>query len=361
MERIETRSALPSVPPIERRDEDGDPVALATQAVEELRGAVEQHRTATEERIATELRGVTERLDALEVRSQRPGTGGSGDEPPVERRAFAGFLRRGTEALAPDEVRSLRVSEDTAGGYLAPDEFVAEVIRGIVEFSPVRQAARVGNTASGAVILPKRTGQPTAHWVDETEERQGTEPAYGQLEIPIHEMACYVDVSRRLLEDSAVNVEAEIAFDLAEEFGKLEGGSFVIGNGVKKPLVLPAYYRNRAVWMMNGATLAEVSKLKDGDGRLLWQPSYAEGQPETILGRPVIEAPDMPDIGTAAEPILFGDIASAYRIYDRVSLAIMRDPFTQAKVGQVRFHAYRRVGGGPVLAEALRKLRCATT
>jgi HK97 family phage major capsid protein len=295
--------------------------------------------------------------------------------------------------MAPDEVRSLRVSEDTAGGYLAPDEFVAEVIRGIVEFSPVRQAARVGNTASGAVILPKRTGQPTAHWVDETEERQGTEPAYGQLEIPIHEMACYVDVSRRLLEDSAVNVEAEIAFDLAEEFGKLEGGSFVVGNGVKKPLglleapgvahtptgnastlgtdpadtlidlkyALPAYYRNRAVWMMNGATLAEVSKLKDGDGRLLWQPSYAEGQPETILGRPVIEAPDMPDIGTAAEPILFGDIASAYRIYDRVSLAIMRDPFTQAKVGQVRFHAYRRVGGGPVLAEALRKLRCATS
>ena len=354
---------------------------------------MEQHRTVTEERIATELRGVTERLDALEVRSQRPGTGGSGDEPPVERRAFAGFLRRGTEALAPDEVRSLRVSEDTAGGYLAPDEFVAEVIRGIVEFSPVRQAARVGNTASGAVILPKRTGQPTAHWVDETEERQGTEPAYGQLEIPIHEMACYVDVSRRLLEDSAVNVEAEIAFDLAEEFGKLEGGSFVVGNGVKKPLgllealgvahtptgnastlganpadtlidlkyALPAYYRNRAVWMMNGATLAEVSKLKDGDGRLLWQPSYAEGQPETILGRPVIEAPDMPDIGTAAEPILFGDIASAYRIYDRVSLAIMRDPFTQAKAGQVRFHAYRRVGGGPVLAEALRKLRCATT
>lgn len=386
-----------SAEPIETRNEDGEgaeDIGSAIEAVTELRTAVEQHRTATDERISTELRSITERLDAIDVRTQRPAGGGAPrDENAVERRAFTGFLRRGRETLPADEIRALRVSDDTAGGYLAPSEFVAEVIKGIVEVSPVRQAARVGSTASGSVILPKRTGRPTASWVGETETRTGTESTYGQVEIPVHEMACYVDVSLRLLEDAAVNVESEVAMDLAEEFGRLEGTALVNGDGFKKPTgfmtdanvthlptgnastlgtapadllitflyAMPAFYRNSGVWAMNGSTLAALRKLKDGQGNYLWQPSYQAGQPETILGRPVIEAPDMDDIGAAAEPIAFGDFGRAYRIYDRLALSVMRDPYSVATSGLVRFHARRRIGGGVVLAEALRKIRCATT
>lgn len=381
--------------PYEIRSNEGEEPDLgaAVQAVGELRSAVEQHRAATDQRITTEMRSITDRLDAIDLRTQRPGgSGGTGDgADEIQRRAFTGFLRQGREALPADEVRSLRVSDDTAGGYLAPDEFVAEVIKGIVEISPVRQAARVGSTSSGAVILPKRTGRPTASWVGETEDRPETGSTYGQVEIPIHEMACYVDVSLRLLEDAAVNVDAEVASDLAEEFGRLEGVALVNGDGVKKPMgfmadpsvafttsgnastlgsapadllithmyAMPAFYRNGGAWMMNGATLAAIRKLKDGQGNFLWQPSYQAGQPETILGRPVIEAVDMPDIGAGAEPIAFGDFARAYRIYDRVALSIMRDPYSQATKGLVRFHARRRIGGGVVLAEAIRKIRCA--
>lgn len=387
--------ALRSAEPIETRNEDENhELDTATAAVDELRTAVEAHRTATDERISTELRGITERLDAIDLRTQRPGgRTEERNEDGIERRAFTGFLRHGRESLPAEEVRTLRVADDTAGGYLAPDQFVAEVVKGIVEVSPVRQAARVGNTASGAVILPKRTGRPTARWVGETEARTGTESTYGQVEIPVHEMAAYVDVSLRLLEDAAVNVEAEVASDLAEEFGRLEGSALVNGDGFKKPTgfmtdanvavtptgnastlgsapadtlidlmyALPAFYRNSGAWMMNGTTLAAIRKLKDGDGRFLWQPSYQAGQPETILGRPVIEAPDMDDVGSAAEPIVFGDFARAYRIYDRLQLSVMRDPYSQATSGLVRFHARRRIGGGVVLSEALRKLKCATS
>lgn len=385
-----------SAEPIETRneDDDGEDIGAAIEAVTELRSAVEQHRTATDERLTTELRSITERLDAIDVRTQRPGGGGNErNEDGIERRAFTGFLRHGRESLPADEVRALRVADDTAGGYLAPADFVAEVIKGIVEVSPVRQAARVGSTAFGSVILPKRTGRPTASWVGETETRTGTESTYGQVEIPVHESACYVDVSLRLLEDAAVNVESEVAMDLAEEFGRLEGAALVNGDGFKKPTgfmtdanvaytptgnastlgsapadtlitlmySMPAAYRANSVWMMNGSTLAAIRKLKDGQSNYLWQPSYQAGQPETILGRPVIEAPDMDDVGSGAEPIAFGDFSRAYRIYDRVALSVMRDPYSQATSGLVRFHARRRIGGGVVLAEALRKLKCATS
>ncbi|MBU4529716.1 MAG: phage major capsid protein [Hoeflea sp.] len=335
--------------------------------------------------------GLAGRIAELETKLARPaiiGKAANDNEPTPERKAFEGFLRYGAERMPADEVKSLVVADDTRGGYLAPAELSTEILKGIVEFSPVRQAARVGSTSRGSVILPKRTGTPTANWVGETETRTETESAYGQVEIPVHEMAAYVDVSVQLLEDAAVNVESEVASDLAEEFGRLEGVALVSGNGVKKPtgimaaagvtdvasghatlitadsLItlmydLPAYYRNKGVWMANGTTIAAIRKLKDTTNNYLWQPSYQAGQPETLLGRPIVEAVDMDDIGAGEFPILFGDVNRAYRVYDRVAMSMLRDPYTQATTGKVRFHARRRVGADLVMAEALRKLRVA--
>lgn len=59
---------------------------------------------------------------------------------------------------------------------------------------------------------------------------------------------------------------------------------------------------------MNDTTLAAIRSLKDGNGKYLWQPSYQAGQPETILGRPVVEAVDMPNVASGAFPIIFGDL-----------------------------------------------------
>ena len=40
-------------------------------------------------------------------------------------------------------------------------------------------------------------------------------------------------------------------------------------------------------------------------------------------------------------------------IVDRVALSVLRDPFTQATSGNVRYVARRRVGGQVILAEAI--------
>jgi HK97 family phage major capsid protein len=375
------------MPPLETRAENDDPLALATQAVEELRTGFEEYRTGTE----TELTELRTQVTDLETRMNRPGGNGSPNdgEISIERRAFTSFLRLGAERMEAEEARALIVGDDTKGGYLAPAEFQTEVIRGIVEISPIRQAVRVGSTSAGSVILPKLTGRPTASWVGEDEERDETTMTYGQIEIPIHELACYIDVSLRLLEDSAINVESEISTELSQEFAVKENSAFSNGDGAKKPLgiqrvagiaevvngsasavnadkliglmyTMPQQYRNNGSWLMNGTTLGLIMTLKDTQGRYLWQPSLQAGQPSTLLGRPVIEDPTMPDIGNGTFPIMYGDFSKAYRIYDRVGMSILRDPYTQATKGLVRFHARRRVGGGPILTEALRKLKMAT-
>lgn len=120
----------------------------------------------------------------------------------------------------------------------------------------------------------------------------------------------------------------------------------------------PATYRNAGVWAMNGTTLGLLRVLKDGDGRFLWQPSYQAGQPETILGRPVIELPDMDDVAAGAEPIIFGDF-SGYRIVDRLAMSVLVNPYLLATQGLTRIHATRRVGGRVIQAAKFRKLRIA--
>ncbi len=382
--KIETRSALP----IETREDD--PLSAATAAVEELRSASEQFRTQQ----ATELRGLTDRLAAVETRLNRPGTQqeNQGDNE-AQHRAFAAYLRYGNQAPA-DELRTLIASSDPQGGYLTPSETSNEFIRELVEYSPIRGLATVRQTSAHAVQYPKRTGRTNAKWKGETQPQTSDgEPSFGQVEIPVREINTFVDISNQLLADSGGVAEAEVRMALSEDFGLKEGTSFTFGEGPLEPeglLVnadvgylptghastlgsapadllislmysLPVAYRKRGTWLMNGRTLATIRKFKDGQGNFLWQPSYQAGQPELILGRPVVEVPDFEDIGAGTEPIAFGDIATAYRIIDRLALSILVNPYILATNGITRIHATRRVGAAVVQPAAFKKIRVGTT
>jgi HK97 family phage major capsid protein len=108
---------------------------------------------------------------------------------------------------------------------------------------------------------------------------------------------------------------------------------------------------------MNRTTIGAIRKLKDSDGRFLWQEPLSAGNPATILGRPVVEFVDMPDVADNAIAAVFGDFRSGFRIFDRVAPSVLRDPFSIATTGQVRFHGRRRVGGAVSKAEAFKFLK----
>jgi HK97 family phage major capsid protein len=82
------------------------------------------------------------------------------------------------------------------------------------------------------------------------------------------------------------------------------------------------------------------------------------GAPVTLLGRPIVEMVDMPDVAADAYPIMFGDL-SGYRIVDRIGLSVLRDPYSQATNGLVRFHIRKRVGGDVSHADRFLKLKVA--
>jgi len=295
-----------------------------------------------------------------------------------------------------NEAKALNVSADTAGGYLAPTEYVREIIKGVTEISPARSIVRVRQTANKAIQIPKRTGQFAAQWVAEQGTKSETTGlAYGLEELPAHELYALIDMSNQMLEDTAFDMESEIRMEASEQFAVAEGAAVVSGSGVGKPegiltnssvgetvsgsaatiadadgqanglmtlfhALKTAYSRN-ASWALNRVTLGSVRKLKDADKNYIWMPGLANGVPNTILGAAYVEMPDMPNEGAGTYPIAFGDFRRAYTLVDRISMEMLRDPYTQATSGNIRFIFRRRLGGQVVLAEAIRKLKCAAS
>lgn len=344
---------------------------------------------------AAEMQALKEEMKVIKAKLARP-TAANNNHPAAEndnsaKKAFAHYLRTGLDT-APETVRkALTVGADELTGYvLAPEEVSGEFLRNLVEFSPVRGLADVRAAGSHTVVLPKRLTVTNAKWKGEAVASEESEPTFGDMEINIKELNTHVDLSNWMIEDASADVIGEVNQALVEDFGQKENRAFV---GITDPAApsgfmnesaianmlnghatnlnadrlvalmyaLPGVYRSRATWVMNGNTLATIRTMKDGNGNYLWQPSYQAGQPETILGRPVVELIDMPDIAANAFPIFLGDFKAGYRIYDRIGFGVRPNPYLLATEGKVRFHARRRVGAGVVRPDAFRKLKMAAS
>jgi HK97 family phage major capsid protein/HK97 family phage prohead protease len=344
---------------------------------------------------ADDLKALKSRLDAVEAKANRL-RGANNNQPAgdndngEEKKAFVSFLRRGVERMSHDEAKALTVSVDANGGYLAPEAFGDEILKKIVEMSPIRQYAKVTTITAPEVKYPRKLTGTAATWVSEIGTRSESGMTFEQATFTPYELSCFVPVSRQLLEDNAYGLEAELTADFGESFAKTEGAAFVSGDGTGKPKGLlaasgisevktgaaanlgtdpaatvigmfhsvPSVVAQNGVWIMNRKTLGALRMLKDGNGRFIMVDPISEGMPATLLGRPIVEAIDMPDVAANANPILFGDL-SGYRIVDRIGLSVLRDPYTLSDTGQVKFTAYRRTGGDVSHPDRFIKLKVA--
>ena len=300
---------------------------------------------------------------------------------------FETYLRKGQKFLTPDETKALILASDPTAGYLAPDGFAREVIKGVAEWSPIRENAKVVSISEKSMDFPKRTGQFDAGWVAEIAERTETEGLdYGMEKMTPEEMYALVKLSLQQLEDSAFSLERELGVEFSERFGVLEGTAFISGDGVGKPegilvnsdvlkllsgasgalavdtlIELPykikRAYRKNAKWYMNDVTLAAIRKLKSGD-HYIWARNYGQGalaekEPDYLLGYPVVSCVDMPDVASGSYAIFFGDLKRGYQITDRIQMSIQRLSERYAELGQVGFLARKRVDGQVILPEAI--------
>jgi len=386
----------------EAKSQDLGKIAKIEAALDE---AEKKSQTVVAERMKEQkaAQELAEKVDLLEKQLARTPVGDADKERyNAEAKAFNLLARKGAAVLNEEERKYLRTDSDTEGGYLVPQDYVREIIKNMTEISPIRQLAKVRRTSSKSITIPKRTGLPQGGWRSEGKPKVVGQSSYGQVEIFTRSLDVMTDITTEMLQDSAFNMEEEIRSDVMEDFAQLEAIAFLYGiEGLNQPegiLVNPqvpsiASGVSNAItgdnlidlqaalkigyngqYLFNRRTLAVLRKLKDSTGQYLWTPGFGSiqnqinGSNYILTGAGTVNDADgvainvgMPDVAAGTVPVVYGDFNRAYTIVDHTDMTMIRDPYTQADRGKVRFVFGRRVGGKVVLPEALVKLRTAVS
>jgi HK97 family phage major capsid protein len=357
-----------------------------------------QHLTKVQEG----QKAMQDQLDTVEKVLNRPRPGKEGEQEDAEyNTAFDHCIRRAPDRRDSAQVdvinkrRAALVKGDDAGaGYLlAPPDVNREIIKDIIEMSPMRSIATVRVIGGPSLKQPRRNATAgAARRVGETERRVNTgDPSYGMLEFKADELFARAEISTQMLEDSDYDLIGELRGEFVDQFAVKENSEFVAGvaasgqaqgflsaTGVGEVLsgaaaeltadgmidlwaALKTGYAPRGVFTMNRKTIAATRKLKTGDGQYIWLPGIAGSVPNTIIGANYLEFPDMPDVAAGTYPVAYGDFRRAYIIVDRVAISFQPDYVTGADDGVVVFRARKRVGGGVRQSDALKKLKIAAS
>jgi HK97 family phage major capsid protein len=357
-------------------------------------------------RIDAALDDAKRRLDRLALDRSRPPLAGDAPRDPAlaeHKAAFNTYIRTGEAAgLKRLEEKAFSAGSGPDGGYLVPDTVEREVLRRLAAVSPIRALASVRTISGGLYKRAFSTGGPASGWVGETAPRpQTASPALSEMSFPAMELYAMPAATQTLLDDAVVDIDQWIAEEVEAAFAEQESAAFVTGDGVNKPkgflaadqvadgnwswgslgtiatggatfpgtspsdilveliYALKAGYRQNAAFVMNRKTQSAIRKFKDGAGQYLWAPPASAGQPATLMGFPVVEAEDMPNVGANACAVAFGDFKRGYLVVDRAGVRVLRDPYSAKPY--VLFYTTKRVGGGVQDFAAIKLLKFAAS
>jgi HK97 family phage major capsid protein len=271
----------------------------------------------------------------------------------AEQRALDAFVRGEVKAL---DFMPLNVEQRAAmsklaagtGGNLVPVTMYDQIVKALRDLSSVMQGgATVVNTASGEdITVPQSNAFPSAAIVAEGSAIGKSDSTFNQKVLRAFKYAFISQASVELLADSAFNTAGYIAEVGAEALSHGIGTDFVVGAGstnapegvctaattvghtlaaagvVTADQVIDWYhslqrqYRANASFIVDDSLVVAIRKLKAEGNQYIWQPGLQAGQPDTLLGRPVLTDVAVPDFANTAGRILgaFGDFKRGYLV-----------------------------------------------
>ena len=301
-------------------------------------------------------------------------------------------------ALSQLESRALAADSLTAGGALVlPMALSGAFIQAVNNETFMRSLAMVESVTEaqslGVASLDTDISDPiwTGEVVTITED---TAMAVGRREMVPRPLALAIVVSNSLLRKSAR--AGGLAIErLGYKHGVVQENAFLNGSGASQPLgVFTASadgvatsrdystgnttttieadgligckmnvkggYQNNGSWIFSRDAVAQIMKLKGGDGQYLWIPSMRDGEPDRLLGRPLFISEYAPSTFTTGLYVgIFGDFKRGYMIADSLSITVQRLNELRALTNQSVFVARVETDGQPVLGEAFSRVKLA--
>jgi HK97 family phage major capsid protein len=360
----------------------------AAEAREDKRGVLTAEETQEYERLEAQVDELGERIRRLEEQRDREleqekrtrpdfdprkAQGDTDDTGPANdeeyRSVFGRYLQFGMGELDGDERKILRSGyreeradqlkgTGAAGGFTVPTGFWKELQEHKVQAGAVRQTnVTVVTTDSGEDLqVPKTTAHGAASLLTEGSGATSADDTFAQVTLGAFTYVRLIRVSIQLVEDSAVGIESYLAREVGRSIGALQNTHYVVGTGSAQPQgmfatggfatgktgatgqtttiiyddVIDLIYSVAQPYRRNGEFIAAdllikaLRKLKDADGRPLWETSLQAGEPDRLIGYPVFNDPDVPVPAASAKTLAFGDFESGYWIRDVRSATIRR-------------------------------------
>jgi HK97 family phage major capsid protein len=309
----------------------------------------------------------------------------------AQKDAWLHYVRTG-ESGQYIEAAKATMNRTTAGqgGYLPPIKYSNELVQAMTEGSKIRQLSR-NITVEGAnsFKVPGLTNSTAAVLSVESTAYTQLEPTITEVSFDPYKYTHLSLATDELLADSRIDVYGQILQpDAVNSFTLAENTAFATGTGSSQPQglfvgasfgvtaagtnaitaeeVIDLYhsvaleYRERSTWVMNDSTLKLIRKMRESGsttGAFLWQPSMIAGQPDTILGRPVVTISTAPAATTGLKPIVFGDLSYFWVCdFDSGNAGFKRLEERYAELGQVGFRWSKRIDSNVMLAAAIKHL-----
>lgn len=331
------------------------------------------YRSVEAEIIIEERRLETERLNSQNANEENE------RRDAREREIFRSILLNGNLALGQLTREEREAITGTSGTNLMPKSIADKIEVALLASGGIMEVADVIRTTRGEDL-----GIPTlndtarkATIVSEYNSVQLSALTFSQVVLKAFTYRTPImPISWELLQDSQFDIESLLVNQLGESFNRAMNDHFTNGaanatatpRGIVKAAnnvageatgsitaddilslmagVNAAYWRN-AKFMFNQSTLIHLMKLKDEDGRYIWNPDMAGGARASIFGHGYQLNPDMDDIAATKNPIIFGDFKK-YKVRIVRGVNYIRLNELLAQNGAVGFLGFCRADGALV-------------
>ena len=281
----------------------------------------------------------------------------------AEERAFANFLRTGATSFNDVETRSDVNLGKGDNGVVVPATIAARIIKTVKNIAPIIQNSDFYDVKGDLVFVvdDESTTKTTCNYVAEFQELESTSGKFKAVTLKGNIAGVLVKVSKSLINNAGFDIVNYVVTKVADSIAQFLEGEMINGttkiegllNGkqvvtaagatavtaddlIDLQLKVPQQYRGNGCFIMSPKTFAACAKLKDGQGQYLLNKDITGAFGYTLLGRPVFESDNMPDVATKKAAVVFADLQGyATKISgDSAEITILQERFaTQYAVG----------------------------
>ena len=298
-----------------------------------------------------------------------------------EERAFENYIR-GVVLETRDDVNLTKGDN----GAIIPTSIAKKIIKKVYDVSPLLEKTTKYNV-KGKLEIPyyNETSDAKVNMAYATEfvSLESNVGKFTTIELTGFLAGALAKLSKSLLNNSDFNLLNEVINIMSESIARWVEKELITGTPdkvdglkgvtlgvttasstaittdeiIKLKRSVKQQFQKNAIWIMNPETLTAISLLKDDNGRYLLQDDLTNDFGYTLLGKPVYESDNMPQIGAGNIAIYYGDMSGlATKFVEELEIEVRREKYAdQHAIGVV---AWMEFDAKVEAAQKISKLTC---